>query len=130
NARNPPPGDISSPPTAPPTPADNFYTARTSQTILVAAGSSAEWLTVNTTADNKVEADETFTATLGGLNAGGRNVSISGSNGSARSEKRRVGKEGISRANASNTKENGGGFTITLSNAVEVPSCVTFSTTD
>lgn len=60
--------------------ADNDYSAVVSQTLVFAAGITSRTVTVNTTSDTKVEPDETLTATLGGLNNGGRNISLPGSN--------------------------------------------------
>ena len=63
--------------------ADSDYSAVSSQVVSFAAGVTSQIVTVNTTADAKVESDETFTVTLGGLVNAGRSLSISGSSGFA-----------------------------------------------
>ena len=55
---------------------DSDYSAVTTQTVVFAAGETSKTVTVNTTSDSKVEANETFSATLSGLNDGGRSVTI------------------------------------------------------
>jgi uncharacterized delta-60 repeat protein len=62
---------------------DNDYSALNGTTVIFAAGDMSKAVSVSTTSDNKVEADETFTASLGGLSANSRSVTISGANGAA-----------------------------------------------
>ncbi len=107
---------------------NNDYTAVTSQTVTFAAGATSRTVTVNTTADNKVEANETFTASLGGLNDGGRSVTISDTNGSATGTISNNDSAVFSIVNASTTEGSDVMFTIVLSNAVDVDTSVTFST--
>lgn len=64
--------------------ADNDYVALAGQTINFAALDTSETFQVTTNDDDVVEADETFTVTLGGLMDGGRipgTVTIDGANG-------------------------------------------------
>ena len=111
------------------TTADSDYTAVTSQVVSFAAGQTSRTITINTTADNKVEANETFTATLGGLNDGGLSVTISGAStatGTITNNDAAV----FSIANSSALEGSGVIFTITLSNPVDVTTSVTFTTSD
>src|SRR5439155_9714885 len=94
------------------------------------AGEDTKTVTINTTADRRVEENETFTATLGGLNDGGRSVTISGSNGSATGTITNDDSAVFSIANASAVEGSGVTFTITLSNAVGVATSVTFTTSN
>src|SRR5439155_6582446 len=80
------------------------------QTVLFAAGVTSRSVTVNTTSDTKVEADETFTPTQGGLNAGGRAVTISGTNDSATGTITNDDSAVFSIANSSATEGNGVAF--------------------
>lgn len=63
--------------------ADSDYTAVPPQVVTFAAGETSKTVSVNTTDDAKVEPDETLSITLSGLSNGGRNVTISGTNGAA-----------------------------------------------
>ncbi len=65
--------------------AGDDYTAVAGDTIMFPAGTTSKQFSVATKADLVVEADETFTATLGGLIDGGfpGKVTISGTNGTA-----------------------------------------------
>ncbi|GDY10471.1 hypothetical protein LBMAG52_39590 [Planctomycetia bacterium] len=63
--------------------ADLDYTAANSRIVTFLAGVMSQMITIDTTPDTQVETDETFTATLGGLNDGGLSVTISGTNGAA-----------------------------------------------
>ncbi|MEC5127715.1 Calx-beta domain-containing protein, partial [Verrucomicrobiales bacterium BCK34] len=60
------------------TTADSDYTGQASQMITILAGDTTGTITIATTADNKVELDETMTVTLTGVAAGGRDVTIDG----------------------------------------------------
>lgn len=107
---------------------DSDYSAATGQVVTFAAGTTSQTVTVNTTADSKVELNETFTATLGGLNAGGRSVTISGVNGTATGTITNNDNAVFSIANSAATEGNGVTFTITLSQAVEVTTSVRLTT--
>lgn len=63
--------------------AGSDYSPITGQAVTFAAGETSQTVIVNTTHDTNVEDNETFTVALGGLVAGGRNVTISGSNQTA-----------------------------------------------
>ncbi len=59
------------------TTADNDYTGIVNQTVMFAAGSTtAQSVNVTIINDPKVEANETYTGTISGLAAGGRNVGL------------------------------------------------------
>ncbi len=60
---------------------DSDYTSQTLQTLTIPAGQISGMITVATTADNKVELDETMTVELTGVNASGRNVTIDDGSG-------------------------------------------------
>src|SRR5439155_962026 len=109
---------------------DSDYTAVTSQTVIFAAGVTSQTMTVNTTSDTQVEGNETFTATLGGLNNGGRSVTISGTNGAATGTITNDDSAVFSIANASALEGSGVVLTITLSKTVDVATSVTVTTSD
>ena len=112
------------------TTADSDYTGVTSQVVSFLAGQTSRTITITTTADNKVEANETFTATLGGLNDGGRNVTLSSTNGAAIGTITNDDAAVFSIANSTAFEGFGLVFTVTLSNPVDVATSVTVSTTD
>jgi hypothetical protein len=63
------------------TTADSDFTGQTLQSLTIPAGQTSGTITVVTTADNKVELDETMTVQLQGVNASGRNVTIDDGSG-------------------------------------------------
>src|SRR5205807_2151160 len=98
---------------------DSDYTAVTGQVVTFLAGETSHTVQVQTTADNKVEADETFTASLGGLNTTGRSVTI-GSPSSATGTITNDDSAQFSITGGSATEGGAVTFTITLSNQVDV----------
>jgi hypothetical protein len=108
--------------------AENTDFVTTPQTITILAGALTGTATVATVADGKVEQDETFTATLSGLNAGGRNVTIA--DGVATGTILNGDAAEFSIAAASAVEGNAIVFTITLSSPVEADTSVTVTTAD
>src|SRR5690606_20688303 len=110
---------------------DNDYALFADHVASFAAGSQVQTVTVSTTADNTVEADETFIATLGGLVAGGRSVTLGGAivaTGTIHNDDAAV----VSISGTAVSETNSGitslPFNVTLSNPVDVAVSVQFST--
>jgi hypothetical protein len=111
--------------------AGNDYTALAGQVVSFPAGTTSKTVTVLTAADAAVEADETFTVTLGGLVDGGQPVFISATDN--------VGTGTILDDDATTltiqdvTQAEAGGpmtFTVTLSNPVQGGFTVDYKTAD
>ncbi|MCY2990393.1 MAG: hypothetical protein NTY19_21325 [Planctomycetota bacterium] len=115
--------------------ADHDYLPLSAYVVTFPAGSTSQVFTVQTTADNKVEADETFIATLGDLNNGGRGVTIPSVTNFATGRILNDDSAVISIAGVSLAEGNSGAalrnlFVISLTNPVDVAVTVEFSTQD
>jgi hypothetical protein len=118
--------------------AGSDFTAQSSQTVTLAAMSLTATQNVTTAAENLVEANETVDASITSLNSGGRNVILSGSVATlnATGTINNDDSSSITITGLTAVEGNGGGsanlnlFQVNLTNPVDVPMTVSFSTTD
>lgn len=112
------------------TTADNDYTDQDGSLNFVGTAGETKTITVNTTTDNKVELDETFTSNLGAITGAPAGVSTAGSpqTGSITNDDAAIIAiaANISQAEASTPQT----FSVTLSNPVDVAVTVDFSTSN
>lgn len=109
------------------------YTGLVAVPVLFPALTTSKTITVATTPDTIVEADETFKATLGGLNDGGfpGKVTISGVNGSATGTILNDDSTTLTIGDVSQLEASGAmKFTVTLGNGVQGGFKVDFKTSD
>jgi hypothetical protein len=114
------------------TTADSDFTGQTLQSLTIPAGQTSGTITVVTTADNKVELDETMTVQLQFVNASGRNVTID--DGSGRGTILNNDTATVSISNPSVLEHNSGtrtlAFAVSLDRPVDVAVSATINTAD
>ena len=111
---------------------DSDYTGQTLQTLTIPAGQTSGTITIITTADNKVEFDETISVQLTGVNASGRNVTIDDGSGLGTILNNDTATVSIN--SPSVTETNSGttilAFTVSLDKPVDVAVSATINTAD
>ena len=114
------------------TTADSDYTAQTAQTLTIAAGETSGTITVVTTDDDKVEADETLGVTLTDVAAGGRDVTFSDGRVTLTGVGTVTNDDSATVSIADAAVIEGGDlvFNVTLTEAVDVGTVITYSTAD
>ncbi|MFM6405476.1 MAG: Calx-beta domain-containing protein, partial [Microcystis sp.] len=98
------------------TTADNDYTAIATTSLTFNAGETSKTITVAVNGDNKVESNETFFINLSNLNANGRNVTITDTQGQGTINNDDIAPPKLTIAPGTNPVEGGtvGTFIITL----------------
>ena len=108
---------------------DGDYSAISAQTVVFAAGTTSQTVTVHTIGDDKIEAHETFTASLSAL-SGGR-ITVSDTEGSATGTINNDDMQTLSISSPTVTEGTGGTktltFTVTSASAVQGGFTVAFS---